>query len=101
MYYQNCKRKVYYFQVEEEIESLQLLKKFYSFSRDNAEYFCDFIKKGDIDIEKITQLTSESDNLISQELLIEWIILTKIINQLISNEGISNQKEIQDLKIFF
>lgn len=77
-----------------------IAEKIYSISRDNAEYFCDFIKKGDIDIEKITQLTSESDNLISQELLIEWIILTKIINQLISNEGISNHKEIQDLKIF-
>lgn len=77
-----------------------IAEKIYSISRDNAEYFCDFIKKGDIDIEKITQLTSESDNLISQELLIEWIILTKLINQLISNEGISNQKEIQDLKIF-
>lgn len=77
-----------------------IAEKIYSFSRDNAEFFCDFIKKGDIDIEKITQLSSESDNLISQELLIEWVILTKIIIQLISNEGISNQKEIQDLKIF-
>lgn len=77
-----------------------IAEKIHSFSKDNAEYFCDFIKKGDIDIEKITQLTSENDNLISQELLIEWIILTKIINQLISNEGISNQKEIQNLKIF-
>jgi hypothetical protein len=77
-----------------------IAERIYSYSRDNAEYFCDFIKKGDIDIEKITQLTSESDNLISQELIIEWIILTKLINQLISNEGISNKKEIQDLKIF-
>lgn len=77
-----------------------IAEKIYSISKDNAEYFCDFIKKGDIDIEKITQLSSESDTLISQELLIEWIILTKIINQLISNQGISNQKEIQDLKIF-
>lgn len=77
-----------------------IAEKIYSISRDNAEYFCDFVKKGDIDIEKITQLSSEADNLISQELLIEWIILIKLINQLISNEGISNQKEIQDLKIF-
>jgi hypothetical protein len=69
-------------------------------SNNNAEYFCDFIKKSDVDIEKITQLSSKSDNVISQELLIEWIILIKIVNQLVSNEGISSQKEIQDLKIF-
>lgn len=77
-----------------------IAEKIYSYSRDNAEYFCDFIKKGDIDIEKITQLSSETDNRISQELLIEWIILIKITNQLTCNEAISNQKEIQDLKIF-
>lgn len=69
-------------------------------SQNNAEYFCDFIKKGDIDIEKITQLTNKVDDSISQELLIEWIILIKLVNQLVSNEGISNQKEIQDLKVF-
>jgi hypothetical protein len=30
-----------------------IAERIYSYSRDNAEYFCDFIKKGDIDIEKI------------------------------------------------
>jgi hypothetical protein len=77
-----------------------IAEKIYSLARDNSEYFCDFIKKNDIDIEKITQLATANDNAISQELLIEWIILTKIVNQLISNQSLSNLKEIKDLKIF-
>jgi cytidylate kinase len=66
----------------------------------NANFFCDFIKKSDIDIEKISQIAKEHDNEISQELLIEWIILIKFTNQLIENQLLENQKEISDLKVF-
>lgn len=64
------------------------------------DYFCDFIRKADIDIEKITQLTKESDIGVSQELLIEWIILINIVKQLVKNQGIENQREINDLNVF-
>ncbi len=77
-----------------------LAERIYSISRDSPQYFCDFIKKGDIDIEKITQISKANDSHINQELIIEWIILIKFVNQLVENEAISGQKEIQDLKIF-
>lgn len=77
-----------------------IAERIYSISRDNSLYFCDFIKKGDIDIEKITQISNIKDLFITQELIIEWILLIKFVNQLVSNEAISSQKEIQDLKIF-
>lgn len=72
---------------------------YYNASND-ATTFCDFIKKSDIDLEKIAQISTKDDLKISQELLIEWIILTKLVKQLISNEALSNQKEIKDLKTF-
>jgi hypothetical protein len=77
-----------------------IAERIYSISRDDSKYFCDFIKKGDIDIEKITQISNIKDSFINQELIIEWILLIKLVNQLVSNEAISNQKGIQDLKIF-
>ncbi len=77
-----------------------IAERIYSISKDEPTYFCDFIKKGDIDIEKITQISNIKDSNITQELIIEWILLIKFVNQLVSNEAISNQKEIQDLKIF-
>lgn len=64
------------------------------------EYFCEFVKKADIDIEKITQIANEADASISQELLIEWIILVKFVKLLTSNEAISNERAIQDLNTF-
>src|SRR5215213_7937640 len=42
-------------------------------SEDKSDIFCDFIRKSDIDIEKIVQLSKEQDVEISKELLIEWI----------------------------
>ncbi|PSR53257.1 hypothetical protein AHMF7605_06795 [Adhaeribacter arboris] len=72
----------------------------YYLALNEPEYFCDFVKKADIDIEKITQLVSGTDNEISQELLIEWIILVKFVKQLISNEAIADQKGIKELKVF-
>ena len=35
-----------------------IAERIYSISRDDSKYFCDFIKKGDIDIEKITQISN-------------------------------------------
>jgi hypothetical protein len=71
------------------------------FLADNdSQYFCDFIKKSDVDIEKIAQISKTADSSITQELIIEWIILIKFIKQLIENQAISDEKEIKDLKVF-
>jgi Cdc6-like AAA superfamily ATPase len=72
----------------------------YYLASNDPQYFCDFIKKSDVDIEKITQISQKTDGAISQELIIEWIILIKFIKQLIENEAITNETEIADLKVF-
>lgn len=77
-----------------------IAEKIHFLASNEPEYFCDFVKKSDIDIERITQIAAQSDSAISQELLIEWIILVKFIKQLVENEALSGEKGIDDLKIF-
>lgn len=63
-------------------------------------YFCDFVKKIDIDIQKIVQVGKESGTEIQQELLFKWIILTKILKLISSNEAVQGLKGIKELKQF-
>lgn len=69
-------------------------------SSSKANLFCDFIKKSDLDIEKIIQITEKNNLTVNQIALIQWVILTKLVKQLVQNEALSAKKEIQDLKIF-
>ena len=63
-------------------------------------YFCDFIKKNDVNIEQIVQIGKDVGIEIEKELLFEWIILIKLVKLLISNEAIQTKPEIKDLNTF-
>ncbi|MBD3630981.1 hypothetical protein [Cyclobacterium sp.] len=65
-----------------------------------ANCFSSFIRKSDINIERIAQLTQEHDQNVTQELIIEWVILTKLTLMLTSKESLQNYKEISDLQVF-
>jgi energy-coupling factor transporter ATP-binding protein EcfA2 len=69
-------------------------------SHNEYNYFCDFIKKNDVNIEQIVQIGKNEGVEIEKELLFEWIILIKLVKLLISNEAIQNEPEIKDLNLF-
>ena len=72
----------------------------YNLAYNDPNYFCEFIRKSDIDIENITQIAQHNKLNVTQELLIEWIILTKLVKLLTTDESLSGKKEINDLRIF-
>ena len=61
----------------------------YSIAEDNANLFATFIKKTDVDIEKIVHLGLETGNVIQQELLFKWIILTQLVKLIVKNQNVS------------
>jgi len=63
-------------------------------------YFCDFVKKHDIDIQRIVQVGKDYGNEIQEELLFKWIILTKILRLITKNEAIQNLSGMKELKQF-
>lgn len=60
-----------------------------SISKNDANLFCDFIKKEDIDIEKIVQIGKEEGVHIERGLLYKWIILTKFIALFADNQSLA------------
>lgn len=69
-------------------------------SENEYNYFCDFIKKNEVNIEQIVQIGKDVGFEIEKELLFEWIILIKLVKLLISNEAIRSKPEIKDLNTF-
>lgn len=69
-------------------------------SKNKPNLFCDFIRKADLDIEKIVQLGKEQGHQIEQGLIFKWIILIKLLKLISQNEGLVNVKGIKDLKAF-
>ena len=67
---------------------------------DNSNAFCTFIRKGDIDIEKIVQVAKEADIEIQNQLLFKWVILTKLLCLISENQNIQNLKEYEHLSKF-
>lgn len=72
----------------------------YSLSEKEHDYFCDFIRKSDINIEKIVQIGQETGHPITKELLFEWIILIRMIKCFTNNQALLKLKEIKDLQTF-
>ena len=72
----------------------------YSIAEDNANLFATFIKKTDVDIEKIVHLGLETGNVIQQELLFKWIILTQLVKLIVKNQNVSKFKEVESLNKF-
>lgn len=70
-------------------------------SEKEATLFCKFIKKNDIDFEKIIQFGSdESTTPDKAKILYQWIILYKLLELLVENERITHEKSVGFLKKF-
>lgn len=69
-------------------------------ANDNSNLFCDFIKKNDIDIEKIVQIGKEEGITIEKTLLYKWIVLTKFITLFIDNQSLVCQNGMKHLSNF-
>lgn len=66
----------------------------------DANLFCNFIKKDDIDIEKIVQIGKQEGFDIERGLLYKWIILTKFISLFSDNQNVSHFKGMNHLTNF-
>lgn len=71
-----------------------------SLSKNEANLFCDFIKKNDIDIEKIVQIGKEEGIDIERNMLYKWIILTKFITLFVENQSLACMKGMKHLSDF-
>jgi len=72
----------------------------YYLSNNDPNLFCDFIRKGEIDIELMVQIGEKEGTLIQQELLFKWVILTKILSLIAKNEAVQDLPEMKHLKLF-
>lgn len=66
----------------------------------NPNAFCTFIRKDDIDIEKIVQVAKDSNIEVQNQLLFKWVILTKLLCLISENQNIQNLKEYVHLEKF-
>ncbi|MBQ8958045.1 MAG: hypothetical protein IJ057_06040 [Bacteroidales bacterium] len=71
-----------------------------SLAKNEANMFCDFIKKEDIDIEKIVQIGKEEGVIIERGLLYKWIVLTKFVALFAENQSLACVKGMNYLSDF-
>ncbi|MGL1889327.1 MAG: hypothetical protein OCD76_22625 [Reichenbachiella sp.] len=77
------------------------IAEFLLFSANNdPNVFCDFVKTRDLQLNKIVQVGKEEGLPIEDQLLYEWIILTKLIKQLTEDQSVQDIKEYKDLNKF-
>ncbi|EQC45048.1 hypothetical protein M899_0563 [Bacteriovorax sp. BSW11_IV] len=70
-------------------------------SSQDAELFCDFITRSDIELEKIVTKLESIDANINHEVLFKWIIYTKLISLIVQDESLNGTEEVQLLVKFF
>ena len=71
-----------------------------SLAKNEANIFCDFIKKEDVDIEKIVQIGKEEGVFIERGLLYKWIVLTKFVALFAENQSLACIKGMNHLSDF-
>lgn len=71
-----------------------------SLAKNEANMFCNFIKKEDIDIEKIVQIGKEEGVIIERGLLYKWIVLTKFVALFAENQSLACIKGMNHLSDF-
>ncbi len=71
-----------------------------SIANDDPNLFSAFIKKDDIDIEKIVQIGKEEGVAIEKALLYKWIILTKLVSMFADNQSMACLVGMQHLTKF-
>lgn len=70
-------------------------------ARDEANLFCKFIRKYDIDLERVVQVAEKQNIVINETQLYKWIILTQFISLFVENEKITvNSKVMKSLNNF-
>lgn len=70
-------------------------------AKESPNRFCAFIRKGDIDLEEIVQISQNvAGQNIGKEILFKWIILTKTLDLITKNEAVQNLPEIKMLRDF-
>lgn len=72
----------------------------YSIAYNEPNLFATFIKKSDIDIERIVQIGEKQGLSVQPELLFKWVILTQLLKLICQNENTSKLKEKKDLNLF-
>ncbi len=70
------------------------------FSKNDANTFCGFIKKTEINLEKIVQIGSDTGINFDKSSLFKWLILTNILKLFSENKVIENNKNFNLLKQF-
>lgn len=73
----------------------------YQTALQEANVFCAFVKKSDIDIESIVQIGQEEGIVIEQEMLYRWVILTQLLKLFAKNEALKNHDIIKPLTKFY
>ncbi|OYU42103.1 MAG: hypothetical protein CFE44_25910, partial [Burkholderiales bacterium PBB4] len=63
--------------------------------------FVDFIKKADIDFERVLQIAAPVSVSIEAQTILEWLILVRFCDQLVKNESIATSDGHKNLKKFF
>lgn len=69
-------------------------------AKSDANIFCDFIKKDEIDIEKIVQIGKEEGVVIERGLLYKWIVLTKFVALFAENQSLACIRGMNHLSDF-
>lgn len=72
----------------------------YLLAENDANLFASFIRKSEIDIEKIVQIGRENGERIEQEILYKWIILTQLLKLFLQNQKLSSVKDMSNIKKF-
>ena len=71
-----------------------------SLSHNEPDLFCSFIKKEQIDIEKIIQIGKSEGYIIEKEMLYKWIILTQLITLFVENQSLVSMRGMLHLSKF-
>jgi adenylate kinase len=69
-------------------------------AKNEPNVFCEYIRKSDIDLEEIVQLSEQTGNSIQKELLFKWIILTRLLKLITQNQAVQDLKDIKLIKHF-
>jgi hypothetical protein len=69
-------------------------------ARSNPNLFCEFVKKGECNLQRAIQIGKEMGHAVDGESLFRWIILTNLIKMFVDNPAIEDSKEYGLLKEF-
>ena len=69
-------------------------------AKNEPNVFCEYIRKSDIDLEEIVQLSEQTGNIIQKELLFKWIILTRLLKLITQNQAVQDLSDIKLIRHF-